>query len=139
MRENSIVPRSSLLLAGLWAGLMLAGASSAPAGEPAPAPGHAATAPPLVLAESVLNQEPKPRPLRVSGEEPAAVSTQAGSASTRKPKAAPAVKAGQPAKAKTKASVKTSAKSGKKAAQKPAAKTGPKPSAKTKKTKKVDR
>lgn len=130
MHANNRVYHSLLLMAGLGAGLALAG--SALAGDPSPANSPASAGlttaqPPLVVAESLLNQDPKPRPLRVGASEPAAPAAPAAPAKkvSKKKKAAPATK-----------SVTTHrAKAAKKSAAKPAAKSKPK----TKKVKKANR
>ena len=132
MRENSCGPRLLLPVAGLWAGLMLAGFAAAAAVEPTPAPEDAPAARPLVLAESLLNQEPKPRPLRVGASEPVAPAAPAGPSVRKKKSVAPA-RAKQPVRAK--AAVKSAAKSAPKPVAKPTAKSG----AKTKKAKKIKR
>ncbi|MFZ5584395.1 MAG: hypothetical protein ACOZHQ_00545 [Thermodesulfobacteriota bacterium] len=103
---------------------MLAGFAAAAAVEPTPAPEDAPAAPPLVLAESLLNQEPKPRPLRVGGGEPLAPAAPAD-ASVRKKKSVAPAQAKQPARAKS--------------APKPTAKTTAKSGTKTKKAKKIKR
>ena len=137
MRGNSLYPNLALLSAGLWAGLVLAGAPArASADQLAPgaeAGGSGSSS--LVMAESVLNQEPKPRPLRMYGEEPAPAAGKAVKAG-RKTKPAVPVRASQPAK--TKAPAGRVSKSAKQPAGKPAAKGGAK-AKKTKRVKKVKR
>ncbi|MFH1058624.1 MAG: hypothetical protein V1797_08100 [Pseudomonadota bacterium] len=115
-----------LLMAGLGAGLVLAGPAWAGDASPAAA-GLAEARPPLVVAESVLNQEPKPRPLRVGASEPAAPAAPVAPAKkvSKKKKPASATKAVKTHRAK--------------AAKKSAAKAAAKSKIKTKKVKKAKR